>query len=235
MAVIVYGLTAALYAALLGGMYNSGYWGIDLVVLLLAETALIGGFAGMIGYAKMSTQNIARWYVVRQFGVLLAVLSILHTVCSIVVPLNIEIFYWIIFGVGVIWFAVKMYFVHTGALMQEQTERDQQALHAKQQALASTLHVPTTMLVAAIEASGARQDAKSAAADAVKAVSAIVDGFSLKKLERNPALIGEIDKWNMRLAEMKTSLAADNSDAALHSIASEARLITEVINNLYLC
>lgn len=234
LAIVVYGLTAALYAALLGGMYQHGYWGIDLFTLILAETALFCGSAGMIGYAKLSTQTIARSYVVQQAGIVLAVLSVLHTVACIVVPLNIELPYWIIFGIAVIWLSVRMYFVHTGASLQEQVESRQQVMHAQQQVVAQTLHVPTTLLVGAIQAVPAQQALKSSAADAVKAVSTLVDGFALKKLERNAALIGEVGRWNVRLTQMKASLADGDAAAVLSAIAEEARAEADLLNHLYL-
>ena len=53
MALVVGGLTIALYTALLGSMYLQGYWIADLITLLLAEAALIGGYAGMIGYGNL--------------------------------------------------------------------------------------------------------------------------------------------------------------------------------------
>lgn len=234
MALVVSGLTITLYAALLSGMYSHGLWVTDLVTLLLAEAALIGGYAGMTGYAKLSTQAIARWSVVRQAGIWLALLATAHTICCIVVPVSIEIAYWIVFGIVAVACTMKMYFVHTGALIQEQTESRQQALHAKQQAIARTLHVPVTRLVDAIQRSNAEQGLKSSAIDAVRAVSTLVDGFSLKKVERNTPLAEEIRQWNMRMAQMKDSLDSDGSAANLQKIAGEAQTEAEIINNLYL-
>ena len=60
MALVVGGLTIALYTALLGSMYLQGYWIADLITLLLAEAALIWCYACMIGYGKLTTQSIAR-------------------------------------------------------------------------------------------------------------------------------------------------------------------------------
>lgn len=88
MALVVGGLTIALYTALLGSMYLQGYWIADLITLLLAEAALIGGYAGMIGYGKLTTQAIARWSIVRQAGIWFALLAIAHTVCCIVIPFS---------------------------------------------------------------------------------------------------------------------------------------------------
>lgn len=235
MALVVGGLTIALYTALLGSMYLQGYWIADLITLLLAEAALIGGYAGMIGYGKLTTQAIARWSIVRQAGIWFALLAIAHTVCCIVIPFSIETVYWIVFGIAVAACTVRMFFVHTGAIIQEQTESRQQALHANQQAIAQTLRIPTARLVRAIQDSTAEQSLKSSAADAVRAISTMVDGFALKKVERNTPLTEEIGRWKARLAQMADVLEVGGDTApTLQKIAGEAQAEAEVIGNLYL-
>lgn len=234
MALVVSGLTITLYAALLSGMYSQGHWIADLVTLLLAEAALIGGYAGMIGYTKLSTQAIARWNIVRQAGIWFALLAIAHTICCIVIPINIETVYWVVFGIVVVVCTVRMYFVHTGAIIQEQTESRQQALHVKQQAIAQTLHMPTTQLIHAIQNSNAEQYLKASATDAVRAISTLVDGFALKKVERNTSLTEEINRWNARLMQMTDSLNGGDSTPILQKIVREAQTEADIINNLYL-
>lgn len=234
MAIVVCGLTAALYAALLGGMYQFGFWGIDLFTMILAEFAIIGGVAGIAGYSEVSTQSIARWSVVRQAGIVLALLTIVHTIACIASPTDIDTVYYVVLGVVVVWFVVRMFFSHTGSSMQEQVESQQNTLSSQQKAIANSLHVPTMMLVGAIQACDAPQADKLAAEDSVKSVSTTVDGLSLKRVNGNAILMGEIGKWSVRLAKMKDSLAGDNAAAELNNIAIEARNEIETINNLYL-
>lgn len=235
MALVVGGLTITLYAALLGCMYLQGYWVADLITLLLAEAALIGGYAGMIGYGKLTTQAIARWSIVRQAGIWFALLTIVHTICCIVIPFSIETVYWVVFGIAVAVCTVRMYFVHTGSIIQEQTESRQQVLYANQQAIAQTLRIPTTRLVRAIQDSTAEQNLKQSAADAVRAISTMTDGFSLKTVERNAPLTEEIDRWKARLTQMTDALGADgDATQTLQKIAGEAQTEAEVIGNLYI-
>ncbi|MCM1355698.1 MAG: hypothetical protein NC212_04745 [Staphylococcus sp.] len=233
-AFVVYGLTIALYALVLKDLYHQGAWMIDMVTLILAETALVSGFAGMIGYGTLSTQAIARWSVVRQFGVVLAVLTVLHTVICIVVPVNVEVGYWIVVGLAVIVFSGRIYFVHTGGLIQEQVEARQQTLHANRQTVANVLHVPTMALITAIQGTTAQYERKSAAADAVRAVSMMIDSLSLKKVENNPSLVYEIGNWADRLVQMKALLTDGDHAQTLDLIAVEAREKSEIITSLYM-
>lgn len=237
MLIVVCGLTAALYAVLLSGLYNFGFWGIDLLVMILAELAIIGGITGIAGITNQSditTQSVARWSVVRQAGIVVALLTLLHTIACIVSPVNIDVAYWVILGLVIVWFTVRLFLVHTGSMVQEQVESRQNAMHAQQKAVADTLHTPTVLLVGAIQGCNASQSIKLSAEDAVKTVSTIVDGLSMKRLNRNASLIGEIGKWSVRLVQLKNSLATEDATTTLQAIATEARAEAEIINNLYM-
>ena len=60
LALVIGGLTIAIYVFALGSQYVHGHWAADLLALLLAELAILGGYAGRIRYITLSTQAMAR-------------------------------------------------------------------------------------------------------------------------------------------------------------------------------
>lgn len=232
-AVLIVGVTIALYSAVLGPLYQHGLWYVDMIVVIIAMALLLSGASGTIGITgKGSTQAIARWSVLRTWGTMLLILTVIHTIVCIVCQANLELFYWLLLGIIMAWYAVKYYFVDAGASIQEETERRLDASVANQRAVSGLLQAPTSMLIAAIGASGAGADNCRTATMALRSVTDKVAGLPVKQVERNAALVGEIGRWADRLNELRASIGSGASDAEIDRIAAEARSEHELINSL---
>lgn len=234
LALVIGGLTIAIYVFALSSQYVHGHWAADLLTLLLAEATILGGYTGLIGYITLSTQAMARWSVVRQTGIALAVLTAVHTLACILLPQSIETAYWCLTGIILAVCCIRLYFTHTASLLQEQTESHTREMRGQQQMLTAAVQTPSLLLTGAIRATNARPDLKAAAADAVEAVANLVGGFALNRVVRHALLAEEVGRWSERLGQLRNLLSTDEPAATLQAIAEEARAEADILNNLYL-
>lgn len=233
--IVMYAATAFIFY-LLCPYYGDGFcWG-DFGLCLWVETVAFVSMTGILNKEKYTVQSIAYVRQLMAYAGILGTLVLCHVVSSVFMAFDWNVIYYILSAVLTVYYAVRLFFVHTGATIQAKTDIRIETYMQERQQNTARLEIPSSRLIGLVNGMDAKYKTKADAADAVQAVMDSFNALPLKAFQRNPLLAVEAGKWQKSLeswAEENYCLM-DRADVErnLENIRLQANSMNQTIKSL---
>lgn len=230
----VYGCTILLFY-ILHPYYETGNYIFDLIMCLFVESMASYTVVTTINKEKYTTQAFAHIYQLLQYTYVTGILVLCHIISSLFINFNWNIIYYSLLLVVLMYYAIRIFFVHTGSAIQLETDTKIEYCIQTLQQVTNELKQPTVKLINLINTTDAKSQTKARVADTIRAIADNIESLSPKSFQRNPQLNVEISKWKNKLESMievfSNSMDHEILEKELEKILQSANQTNTIINS----
>ena len=225
--VVVAAIIAVSYVYL-APLYKTGLPWIDAALVILSVVALMVSRTPQWEADDTSMQYYARTQVVGSAGLPLLLITVLHTVLAIALPVDTTLPYLLLIGVLFIWYGFRIVTVHVGASIQMANTRRASVQHEERINFVDLIRVPAKqMRENLLNLNDVDAIAQQDAINAIKNVELAVQGFSSSNQASVSRLSEKLSRWatslEMSLKKVNTLSQKSEKAAFLNEITSSAR------------